>query len=331
MLVARGLITRDQLKDALLAQQQFGGRLGTVLVEMGSVGEDQLAAALSEQLHVPWVRPDALATVPPDVIARLPRDLAEKYRVVPLRVDRELHIGSADPQNFERLDELRFRLGCPVRAYVVSERSLSDALERYYGVRRDVRPQYAVGAFTGHDGFGASSPPSALSPSPDAPTVGLTGVIDQLASVMTDDDVVGALARYFSETFAHAVVLAMGDGVAAPVVHAHRGRSTRQSGPMLTVSAGTVLHDLLLRPQIVHRAQVTDPELRRMCGATGVPASQLTVVPVFDDGGRLPYVVVAQGRDEAYLRGAFPAITAFLAKVAHALRIVALRADIRVA
>jgi hypothetical protein len=32
ILVSRGLITREQLEEALFAQRQFGGRLGTNLV-----------------------------------------------------------------------------------------------------------------------------------------------------------------------------------------------------------------------------------------------------------------------------------------------------------
>jgi hypothetical protein len=331
MLVSRGLITHEQLNEALFAQQQFGGRVGTLLVEMGMVAEDQLAAALSQQLSVPWVRPQALAAIPRDVIARLPRDLAQKYRVVPIKLDRELHICSADPQNFERLDELRFAVGCPVRAYVVTEVTLNYALERYYGIRREVRPQFATRASGVYDAVGASAPPGSLSPSPDEPSAAPRGLLDQLANVMTDEDVVNALMRYFAETFEHAVILALGDGIAAPVLQARGNRLGRPNGPTVRLAPGSLLNDLVTRAQVVHRAQLNDPELRRLCAALGMPVDLLTLVPVFDDGGRLPYVVIAQGRDEAYLRGAFAGMAGFLKRVANAIRIVALRNGIRAA
>jgi hypothetical protein len=76
---------------------------------------------------------------------------------------------------------------------------------------------------------------------------------------------------------------------------------------------------------------MSDAELRGLCAALGVPADLLTLVPVFDDSGRLPYVVIAQGRDEAYLRAAFGGMTGFLKKVANAIQIVALRNGIRAA
>src|SRR2546430_5648536 len=109
LLMSRGLITREQLSDALFAQKQFGGRLGTNLVELGFLTDDQLAICLSEQLSVPYARPESLSAVPRDAIARMPRAIAEKYRAVPLRyVSGELHAGMADPQNFANLDELTF-------------------------------------------------------------------------------------------------------------------------------------------------------------------------------------------------------------------------------
>src|SRR3954454_13051489 len=98
LLVSHGLITSEQLEDALFAQRQFGGRLGTNLVELGFVSDGELANILSEQLKVPGAKPQALASVPKDVIARLPAALASKYRAVPIAFKNgELHLGMADP------------------------------------------------------------------------------------------------------------------------------------------------------------------------------------------------------------------------------------------
>jgi hypothetical protein len=66
--------------------------------------------------------------------------VAEKYpHRAPALPDGELHLCMADPQNFAKLDELRFALNCQLHPYVVTEVTMNYALERYYGIRREVR------------------------------------------------------------------------------------------------------------------------------------------------------------------------------------------------
>jgi two-component system sensor histidine kinase/response regulator len=138
MLINRGLVTREQLDDALDAQRQYGGRLGTNLVDLGLLTDDELAICLSDQLGVPYARPQALAAIPRDVTARLPRAMAAKYRAMPLCFhEGELHLALANPHDFAHLDEIAAVVGAPLRLYVVTEVALNYALERYYGLRRD--------------------------------------------------------------------------------------------------------------------------------------------------------------------------------------------------
>jgi len=140
LLVAKKLITWAQLEEALDAKRYYGGRLGSNLVEMGFISEDQLALCLSEQLEVPYVRPEEVASIPGDIIAKVPRKLAEKYRVVPLRATRhELFVAVADPSLVDQIDELGFALDLRIRPLIITEVTLNYALERYYGVPRPVR------------------------------------------------------------------------------------------------------------------------------------------------------------------------------------------------
>src|SRR5881392_642859 len=102
LLIARGLLTPEQLGQALQGQSISGGKLGTNLVEMGFVTEDQIADSLSQLLGLPCARPQSVANIPRDVIAHLPKELAERYQAIPLKKEgRELHVGLADPQNLE--------------------------------------------------------------------------------------------------------------------------------------------------------------------------------------------------------------------------------------
>jgi hypothetical protein len=356
ILVARGLVTQEQVEDALFSQRQFGGRLGTNLIEMGAITDEDLARCLSEQLHVPYVRPQALAAIPKEVIAKLPRKFAEKYRIVPLRFQNgELHLCMADPQNFAKLDELRFALNCQLHPHVVTEVTMNYALERYYNIRREVRmtdvsggvrelatPPPSAGWTTPPPSPGWATPPpapayreqrritQALPVFGEASDVSVT-VLDELAGVMTEEDVARAMFRYFTDVFDEVLILGVADR--RPTV-VRAGSKTRgrelPAGLTVGITDGGLLHGVLARPQALHQATMTDPDLKRLCAAMTFPVNNHALIPVFD-GNRPFYLVLGQGKDERYLVNAFPGIKRFVAKASHALRIVALRREITAA
>lgn len=139
LLIEEGLITPAQLKVALSAQQIFGGRLGTNLVEHGFVNEVDLARVLARQLGIGTVDPQDLAEIDRRIIDLVPPDVATKYSVVPFRHDEtgdRLALAVADPGNLQKIDELQFALGKRIDFHVSPEIMLSFALEKYYGVER---------------------------------------------------------------------------------------------------------------------------------------------------------------------------------------------------
>lgn len=335
ILISRGVVTSEQVEDALFSQRQFGGRLGTNLVELGYLTDDDLARALSEQLGLAYVRPEALADIPREVIARLPKKLAEKYRAVPLRFQAgDLHVCMADPQNIAQVDELSFVLNCRLQPYVCTEVTLNYALERYYGIRREVRMKDVSGGVRE-----LHTPP----PSPayyerkitqSLPVFGGASeasptVLEELSGVMADDDVARALFRYFTDVFDEVMILNVTDRrpVLVRAGSKTRGREVRDGGLGVGISEGGLLHGVLARPQALHQASVADPDMKRICAALGFPLSNQSFIPVFD-GNRPFFLVVGQGRDERYLVNAFPGIKSFVSKASHALRIVALRREI---
>src|ERR1700680_2699278 len=86
LLVSAQLISHDQLAEALIQQSGSGKRIGTTLVELGAIGERDLAKALSTQLLVPMV--DLSQQAPsPDAIEVLPESVARAHLAVPIVVD----------------------------------------------------------------------------------------------------------------------------------------------------------------------------------------------------------------------------------------------------
>jgi MshEN domain len=139
-MVKEGLITNDTLARALERQIIFGGRLGTNLIEMGSISEENLARFLGKVLGVPYAEPAQFEEVPQDALDAVKPELAERYIIFPLKKERSrLHLAMKDPNDIALVDELRFVLGTEIKGYIASEIRILYALEKYYGIKRDLR------------------------------------------------------------------------------------------------------------------------------------------------------------------------------------------------
>ena len=139
-LVKDSLITREQLKLALERQVIFGGRIGTNIVELGILKERELASFLSRFFKVPAADPSLLGAVDDETVSYITREVAEKYKVVPFKKERNrLFVAMLDPRSMTSIDELRFVTGYDIIPHVVTELRLLYALEKYYGTERDLR------------------------------------------------------------------------------------------------------------------------------------------------------------------------------------------------
>jgi hypothetical protein len=118
----------------------FGIKLGSSLIELGFITDEQLCRFLSRKLGVPAVSPRAMEAVSPGVLALVPAELAEKYRVVPIRVDgKKLALAMEDPTDFKAIDEVAFVTGCVILPHIVPDIRITSALLKYYQIRGDIR------------------------------------------------------------------------------------------------------------------------------------------------------------------------------------------------
>ncbi|HEV7892592.1 MAG TPA: ATPase, T2SS/T4P/T4SS family, partial [Pyrinomonadaceae bacterium] len=138
ILVRENLLTPQQLREALEFQREHGGRLGFNLVKMGLVSDDMITAVLSRQYGVPSVNLE-LFDVDDSVIRLIPREVAEKYSVLPLsRVGATLTLAMVDPTNVFAMDDIKFMTGLNIEPVVVSEASVQEAIGRYYSQSREI-------------------------------------------------------------------------------------------------------------------------------------------------------------------------------------------------
>jgi hypothetical protein len=140
MLIEAGRLTPAQLEETLKSQVIFGGRLGTNLIEMGYLDEEDLVRFLSRKLGFPYATPEQLMEVTPDIIKLIPKEIAEKYKVIPLSRDKKrLTLAMLDPADLSVIDAISFVTGYYIMPVIAPELRLVLALEKYYDIKRDVR------------------------------------------------------------------------------------------------------------------------------------------------------------------------------------------------
>jgi hypothetical protein len=137
LLLEAGVITREQLNEALRHQARAGGRLGTNLVELGFVDEKTLANFLAKQLSIPAVTAAQIDRITQGVLQLMTAQMADRLRCIPVREDAgKLWVAMADPTDKHALVELEQAVRKPVRAMVAPEMLIAYALEKHYRIRR---------------------------------------------------------------------------------------------------------------------------------------------------------------------------------------------------
>ena len=143
LLLNAGVITEQQLDEALRAQVMWGGRLGTNLVELGALNLDEMARALGTQHGLPAALRDHFSRADRELQNKLPRELAEQFLCVPLmRAGKRIVIATCSPLSDKAValvaGQLDINRQMIVQA-VAAEMRIRFQLERVYGVRREQR------------------------------------------------------------------------------------------------------------------------------------------------------------------------------------------------
>lgn len=132
LLLEAGLITSEQLEEALKSQKQLGGRLGSILVKMGLISEDAVTSFLSQQYGVPSINLDDFE-IDHAICKLIPVKTAVKYEVIPIsRIGSTLTVAMVDPSNVFAIDDIKFMTGYNVEPVVAPETAIKEAIKKYY-------------------------------------------------------------------------------------------------------------------------------------------------------------------------------------------------------
>lgn len=131
-LAGRGLVSEDQLGEAVAEQQRTGGRIGEVLVHGGALEEKALLRVLSEQLHLPTIdlsQYDA-AQAPRDVF---PEPVARRLHIVPIAIDdRNVFIAVSDALSPEAEKEIRQYTQLEIQQFLAPRNDIDELLRRVH-------------------------------------------------------------------------------------------------------------------------------------------------------------------------------------------------------
>jgi len=137
ILVERGVITREQLEEALSLQKETGERLDRTLVRLGYCGQGDVLKAIGDQFDMPIVD---LTEIEPDaeVLGMLPAKLVYKQNCVPIsRSNGTLRVATSDPFELSAFDELRLLTGTSIELVLADEEDLHRFIREHYGVAGD--------------------------------------------------------------------------------------------------------------------------------------------------------------------------------------------------
>src|SRR5213595_2717414 len=133
LLVKEKVITQEQLTQATKVQKDANCRLGSALVKLGFLTDEDVTNFLSRQYGVPAINLSYFE-IDPAVVKLIPFETAKRYQILPLsRVGASLTIAMVDPTNVFAMDDIKFMTGFNIEPVVASESSIQEALEKYYG------------------------------------------------------------------------------------------------------------------------------------------------------------------------------------------------------
>jgi len=141
LLVKSGVLTQQQIDQAVAVQRSEGGRLGSVLVREGQLTEAQLVQTLARQMNLGIVDLHKVAPTA-TAIHLLPREFIMRHRLMPLKVDERgnLVLAMTNPLDVVIIDEVGLRTGKRVIPVMCTESGFDEAVTIYLSTRGKLQP-----------------------------------------------------------------------------------------------------------------------------------------------------------------------------------------------
>jgi twitching motility two-component system response regulator PilG len=139
LLVGEGLVSVDQVREAVEGQRDSGRGLGDSLVTLGYITETDFLGFLGKYYGMPVMDLDS-RSIEPEVLKLIPQGTAaEECLIAVSLVGADLIVAVSDPSNILLMDDLGFITGKHIVPVIASERAISAKIAEYYGERSSSR------------------------------------------------------------------------------------------------------------------------------------------------------------------------------------------------
>ncbi len=134
LLLSQGIISDEQLADAVKAATSSGKQLHEEVLRLGYGKSDAVMQALAQAHRLPYVDVAGI-DVPQSIIDRLPESVARENSIFPIEQEGDsLRIATSDPTDLDIQEKLRFILNSNVDLAVAPRDQIVEAINRHYGI-----------------------------------------------------------------------------------------------------------------------------------------------------------------------------------------------------
>lgn len=152
LLIREKLLSQDQLTQASDYKKKNETSIGTAVVSLGYISEEEMAKALSRHLGYPYIDLDQFE-VYEDALNLIPLEVAKKYLIMPIhRIRSFLTLAMVDPTDLDVIEDIRFRTGLSIQPVIASESGILNAVNKYYGSSDSLRVKDLVNEIVSPDG-----------------------------------------------------------------------------------------------------------------------------------------------------------------------------------
>ncbi|GEN33026.1 GspE/PulE family protein [Aneurinibacillus danicus] len=139
ILVESGIISQEQLEQALQEQKKTKLKLGDHLLQTGYITEQQLIEILEFQLGIPHVTLFRYK-LDSSLSGIVPEELARRYSLIPLKKEEnKLTVAMVDPMDYFAIDELRMSTGFTIEPVIATRDEIQRAINRMYSMQDSVK------------------------------------------------------------------------------------------------------------------------------------------------------------------------------------------------
>jgi len=138
LLIESGLLTTQNIKDALEVQKRTGKRLGQVLIEMKIISPEEIAFSLAMQLKIPFIdlRDHVIEG---DVIDALPEEVCKKFVCIPIAMKNNiLDVAMADPLDLNIMKDIQFITGYNIQPAISTQTQIMETLQKHYHPEKSI-------------------------------------------------------------------------------------------------------------------------------------------------------------------------------------------------